>query len=73
MVTQLASELPELEQEQASQSLEALLCMVYSLLFLPALAAPLGKYLIGVDSDRWQQIADQQVAFAKDLVRRSFP
>ncbi|HUX39417.1 MAG TPA: TetR/AcrR family transcriptional regulator [Rectinemataceae bacterium] len=44
--------------------------MVYSLVFFPALAAPMIQHLLGVDSPLIDELMVSQARLAKDLVRR---
>jgi TetR/AcrR family transcriptional regulator len=47
-----------------------LACSVYSLIFFPAVAAPMIQHLLGVDAALRDEIMAGQVRLAKDLVRR---
>lgn len=44
--------------------------MVFSLLFFPAVAAPMIQHLLGVDSPILGELMASQARLAKDLVRR---
>jgi TetR/AcrR family transcriptional regulator len=44
---------------------------VYSLIFFPAVAAPMIQHLLGVESARMQELTAGQIKLAKELVRRS--
>jgi TetR/AcrR family transcriptional regulator len=45
-------------------------CTVYSLIFFPAVAAPMLSYLFGIDSTRMDEFLASQVRLAKNLVRQ---
>jgi hypothetical protein len=47
--------------------------MVYSLIFFPAVAAPMIRHLLGVDSPLLDELMASQARLAKEIVRQRLP